>query len=57
MNSWIEEGHYLSPVVINELVEMMGNAVLRSILKDIQGNSGLLGLIADESRDIAIESS
>ena len=57
MNYWIEEGHYLSPVVINELVEMMGNAVLRSILKDIQGNSGLLGLIADESRDIAIESS
>ena len=32
---------------------MMGNAVLRSILQDIRRNSGLFGLIADESRDIS----
>lgn len=53
LNHWIEKGQYLSPVVINELIEMMGNSVLRSILEDIKGNSGLFGLIADESRDIS----
>ena len=51
--NWIENGHYLSPIIINELLEMMGNTVLRSILEDIQDNSGFFGLIADESRDIS----
>ena len=45
LNKWIENRQYLSPVVINELLEMMGNSILRSILKDIQSNSGLFGLI------------
>ena len=53
LNQWIEDRRYISPDIINELVEMMGNAVLRSILQDIKENLGLFGLIADESRDIS----
>ena len=53
LNQWIEDRRYISPDIVNELIEMMGNAVLRSILKDIKRNSGLFGLIADESRDIS----
>ena len=53
LNKWIENRQYLSPVVINELLEMMGDSILRSILEDIQSNSGLIRLIADESRDIS----
>ena len=53
LTNWIENKQYLSPVINNELLEMMGKAVLRSILEDIRDNSGFFGLIADESRDIS----
>ena len=53
LNQWIEDRRYISPDIVNELIEMMGNAVLRSILQDIKGNLGLFGLIPDESRDIS----
>ncbi|CAB4016965.1 zinc finger MYM-type 1-like isoform X1 [Paramuricea clavata] len=53
LNNWIENRQYLSPIIINELLEMMGNTALRSILEDIRNNSGFFGLIADESRDIS----
>ena len=52
LNKWIENRQYLSPVVINELLEMMGNSILRSILEDTRSNSGLFELTADESCDI-----
>ena len=39
LNKWIENRQYLSPVVINELLEMMGHSILRSILEDIRSNS------------------
>ena len=53
LTNWIENKQYSSPVIINELLEVMGKAVLRSILEDIRDNSGFCGLIADESRDIS----
>ena len=53
LTNWIENKQYLSFVIINRLLEMMGKAVLRSILEDIQDNSGFFGLIADESHDIS----
>ena len=40
LNKWIENRQYLSTVVINELLEMMGNSISRSILEDIWSNSG-----------------
>ena len=53
LKKWIENSQYTSPVIVNELIEMMGNDVLRSILGGVRRNSGLFGLIADESRDIS----
>ena len=53
LNQWVEDRRYISPAIINELIEMMGNAILLSILQDIRRNSGLFGLIVDESRDIS----
>ena len=54
LNLWIKGRRYISPGIIdNEFIEMMGNAVLRSILQDIKENSGLFRLIADESRDVS----
>lgn len=50
---WIDNGRYLSHDIINELINMMGNAVLRSIVADIRKESQLFSLIADESRDIS----
>ena len=50
---WVENGIYLSHDIINELINMMGNAVLRSIVADLRKKSQLFSLIADESRDIS----
>ncbi|CAB4027642.1 Hypothetical predicted protein, partial [Paramuricea clavata] len=50
---WIDNGRYLSHDIINELINMMGNAVLRSIVADLRKESQLFSLIADESRDIS----
>ncbi|CAB4037909.1 zinc finger MYM-type 1-like [Paramuricea clavata] len=50
---WIDNGRYLSHDIINELINMMGNAVLRSIVTDLRKESQLFSLIADESRDIS----
>ena len=46
---WVENGRYLSHDIIN----MMGNAVLRSIVADLHKKSQLFSLIADKSRDIS----
>jgi len=51
-NEWIEKGNYLSHDIINELIEMMGQTVLRSILDDVR-TSKFFGLIADESKDVS----
>ncbi|XP_046862561.1 zinc finger MYM-type protein 1-like [Xenia sp. Carnegie-2017] len=50
---WIDNGRYLSHDIINELINMMSNAVLRSIVADIRKESQLFSQTADESRDIS----
>ena len=50
---WIKDGKYLSHDVINELINLMGNEVLRSIVADIHQQSKLFRIISDESRDIS----
>ena len=39
--------------IINELINLMGNEVLRSIVADIHQQSKLFSIISDESRDIS----
>ena len=50
---WVENGRYLSHDIITELINLMGNAVLRSIVADLRKKSQLFSLIADESRDMS----
>lgn len=51
LNSWIENGKYLSPEVVNEIIKLMGNTVLREILVDIR-EAKWFTVLADETRDI-----
>ena len=47
----IEKGSYLSSDIINEIITMFGNAVLRKILEDVH-RAKWYGLIADEVSDV-----
>ena len=55
LNCWsgLKNGRYLSHDVINELINMIGKAVLRSLVADLHKKSQLFTLIADESTDIS----
>ena len=50
---WIDNGRYLSHDIINDLINMIGNAVLWSIVADLRKHLQLFSLVADESRDIS----
>lgn len=50
---WVKERRYLSHDIINELINIMANEVLRSIVADIHQESKLFSIISDESRDIS----
>ena len=52
MKSRILKKEYTSPVIINEIIYMMGQAVLRGILADIKA-SMWYSIIADEATDIS----
>ena len=52
MKSWIMKKEYTSPVIITELINMMGQAVLRNILSNIN-DAKWFSIIADEASDIS----
>ena len=49
-SSWVKEGKYQSPECINELIEIMGHKVLRSLISEVQAQEGY-SILADETRD------
>ena len=49
---WLELKRYQSPQIINEIITLMGQDVLRGILVKIR-EAGYFGLMADETRDIS----
>ena len=51
LKQWIEEKKYMSPEIINELITLMGNEVLRSLLKEINAETWY-SVIADEVTDV-----
>ena len=51
LKRWIKDRRYMSPVIINELITLMGNSVLRSVLADVK-ESTWYSIIADEVTDI-----
>ena len=49
---WMQEGKYMSPEIVNELISEMGHKILRELLSKIQ-EARWFSLIADETRDIS----
>ena len=49
---WVQDNRYHSPEVINELTEIMGHTVLRSILQNMFSQHWF-ALLADETRDVS----
>jgi len=53
LKMWMRDKRYLSPVIINELITIMGLNVLRSLLSNIKECSpAWYGIIADEATDV-----
>ena len=54
LSEWLQNKKYMSPQIINELISIMGQSLLRMILKNIQNSSpSWYSIIADEARDVA----
>ena len=49
---WVQESRYQSPEIVNELIEIMANDVLRSMLASMF-RQHWFALLADETRDIS----
>ena len=51
LNSWVLQKEYTSPDIINEMIAIMGNTVLREILQLIR-TSMWFSIIVDEATDV-----
>ena len=51
-DQWVQDKRYQSPEIVNELIEIMGHSLLRSILANILSQQWF-ALLADETRDIS----
>ena len=52
MNSWLRQREYISPDITNELIMMMGQFILRSLLSGIR-TALWFSILADEATDIS----
>ena len=52
LSSWLQNQQYMSPVIINEMIKLMGNELLRQLLVRIR-ESTWFAILADETADIA----
>ena len=50
--SWLKRREYISPPIVNEMITLCGNAVLRQLLNEIS-SAQYFSLIADEATDVA----
>ena len=53
MKAWLQKKQYLSPVITNEMINIMGKPVLESILTNIK-TSKWYAIIVDEATDVHI---
>ena len=51
-SSWVKEGKYQSPECINEMIEIMGHKVLRSLISEVKSQKWY-SIVADETRDLS----
>ena len=52
LGPWLKKREYISPAIINEIITLCGNTVLRQLLQDIHAVN-CFALIADEATDIS----
>ena len=52
LDPWLKKREYISPAIINEIITICGNTVLRQLLQDIYAADNY-ALIADEATDIS----
>ena len=52
LKQYVDNGNYLSHEIINEMISLMSNEVLRQILSEIR-EAQIFSLIADEITDVA----
>lgn len=52
METWLQKREYISPEIVNELINVMGQAILRQNLVEIR-ESVWFSIIADEATDIS----
>lgn len=50
--SWIKKRDYISPAIVNEIINISGNTILRQLLQEIQA-ADWFSLIADEATDVS----
>lgn len=52
LGTWLKRRDYLSPQIVNEIIAICGNMVLRELLREIR-DAEYFALIADEATDIS----
>ncbi|PIK54239.1 putative zinc finger MYM-type protein 1-like [Apostichopus japonicus] len=50
--TWLDNKDYLSPVIVNEMIQLIGHSVLRDLLSDIR-EAGMFAIMADETSDLS----
>ena len=51
-SAWVKRCDYISPAIVNEIITLCGNTVLRHLLKDIRA-AEYFSVIADEATDVS----
>ena len=52
MKQWLHQKEYISPVIINEIVTLMGQTILKEIITNVRSTSWY-SLITDEAIDVS----
>lgn len=50
VKEWLQDGTYMSHDIINEIVKLMGNTLLRKLIEEVKV-AGFYAVLADETRD------
>ena len=52
IEKWLQDGAYMSHDIVNEIIKIMGNSILRKLIEEIQ-KTDYYAVLADETRDIS----
>ena len=52
MKLWLQKREYISPAIVDEIINLMGQNILRGIISDVKG-AQWYAIIADETTDVS----